>query len=401
MSPSHRFSVILNLFLAVFGLSLGCESDLKSDDSTSVAVPIQEIRPIRPEVRFAGVLDMVFVDGALWILDTAPPLLTKLPLDGGQTVRIGSEGRGPGEFLEPHALQASPDQKSRSLLVWDFGLSRVSEISEDGHILRSERLSEEGRLRARSDIRDVSFVDPFRVRRLGTGFLVAHSDREIHRTSDAVSSHLQVTDRVLTPMEELVWFPDLIGEKDSGLTEWVQVPLWDVCEDQVALWNPNSSSIQWLDGKGRLVAGTTLPIAPTRITLQDVERYLRWMARLELGPDFRTAGIDFPSMARAYRDHFARFRPIGTELRCAGRNTAWIRLFDTTFDPLGRGSEWIVATPGRVGFSVRFPPEFTPFLFSVETVIGATETTGGFQVLGSWSTDSLISTLSIRPDSVP
>jgi hypothetical protein len=39
--------------------------------------------------------------------------------------------------------------------------------------------------------------------------------------------------------------------------------------------------------------------SPGPITLTDVERYLRRMARLELGPDYQGVGIDFPAMAAA------------------------------------------------------------------------------------------------------
>lgn len=122
-----------------------------------------------------------------------------------------------------------------------------------------------------------------------------------------------------------------------------------------------------------------LPSIPIR--LQDIERYLERMARLEMGPDYRTAGIDFAQRARTTRDRFAEDRPGVTGILCGEKGEVWLRLFDTDPDPLGRGREWLLVRAGEEPSLIRFPRAFKPFRFSRTRALGIVEIPGEGQGL--------------------
>ena len=118
--------------------------------------------------------------------------------------------------------------------------------------------------------------------------------------------------------------------------------------------------------------------------MDDVTAYLRWMARLELGPDFENAPIDFEAMALNSQERFAEMRPGATDLRCESEGTAWLRMFDTSTDPLGRGHAWLRVSRNGAQQEFNFPVEFTPAVFTPKGAFGFLETSGGDQRLAWW-----------------
>ena len=148
--------------------------------------------------------------------------------------------------------------------------------------------------------------------------------------------------------------------------------------------------VEVLLGAGRdvnlVVSDAVAQTAPVRVdqtplSLEDVERYLRQMSRLELGPDHEEAGINFASAARSMRGEFAEWRSFATDLRCEEGEAAWIRLFDTSVDPLGRSQSWLRVSPDTSPRQVSFPRGFTPALFTSDRVYGLLEAPNGDQRL--------------------
>jgi hypothetical protein len=134
------------------------------------------------------------------------------------------------------------------------------------------------------------------------------------------------------------------------------------------------NGVQWIDGRGGQRAERRVEIAPKAVKPLDIRRYLEWMARLELGTGYPAAEIDFEALARRYENRFSPVAPVATDLRCESEKAAWIRLFDTSHDPLGRGPEWLRVPQGAGAIrGVRFPLAFTPFLFTEESVVGILE----------------------------
>jgi hypothetical protein len=348
----------------------------------------REIEPLPAEASFTAVRDIVVSDGFLWVLDGAPPFMTRIDRETGEALRFGSEGKGPGEFLDPWAIQPAVDTESSHVLVWDLGALRVSEFDQRGQLLTSDRLSDEGRVRARSDIRDVSYGDPFRVRSDGQRFFMRQYPGRIDRTADLLWGSLVSTNRLMELGRPLVSVSDHVTDDASRFREWAPLPFWDFCDGTVAFWSPALAAIRWLHpaNEGRVQRDVPLDADPLRP--RDIQRYLRRMARLELGPEYENAAFDYDALARRYRDRFPAQRPLATDLRCESRDVAWIRLFDTRHDPLGRGTEWLrISARGSVE-GYRFPPTFTPFRFQEGGVLGMLEVSGGHhQILALWRQD--------------
>ena len=88
-----------------------------------LAVDEWEVQPLPADARFVAVRDMFLSDGFLWVLDGAPPFVTRISLESGEALQFGREGDGPAEFRAPWAIQPTPD--SSGVLVWDFGSYRA------------------------------------------------------------------------------------------------------------------------------------------------------------------------------------------------------------------------------------------------------------------------------------
>ena len=175
----------------------------------------------------------------------------------------------------------------------------------------------------------------------------------------------------------------------ANLREWAAVPLWDACDGGLVLWSPKRTEVQWLDSLGQTTLAVPVRVTTDPLSLQDIERYLRWMGRLELGPEHEGAGVDYERAAIERRTLFSDRRPFATDLKCESYGTAWLRLFDTASDPLGRSGEWLRVPMDRAFERVRFPVEFTPVLFTPEGVYGLYESPEGYQRLAWWDQRSL------------
>jgi hypothetical protein len=75
--------------------------------------------------------------------------------------------------------------------------------------------------------------------------------------------------------------------------------------------------------------------------------------------------------------------PLATGLRCASADVAWVRLFDTDPDPLGRSRTWLRVPASGPQDAVTFPPAFRPFVFTPQGALGVVEAPDG-QRLARW-----------------
>ncbi len=350
----------------------------------SRTIQADEVRLLTTSSNFVAVRDVILVDGSIWVLDAAPPFVARVALGDGEAHHFGTEGEGPGEFLDPWAIQPTLNPDNSGVLVWDLGAGRVSEFDGSGTFLESARLSDRGRIRARSDIRNISYADPFRVRNNGLSFLASQFPVRIDRTEDLIRGSLSRVDRLLEPGSELALFSDHNAGETPGQKEWSPVPFWDACDGVVVLWSPRSGELLWLDSDGTIRVRVPVEIPTVPISLEDIETYLRWMGRLELGPGYEDSGIDFTSLALGYRSQFADQRPVATDLRCESREVAWMRMFDTSVDPLGRGADWLKVSTDTGIESFSFPPEFSPAVFTGQAIYGLLEVSDGHQALARW-----------------
>jgi hypothetical protein len=237
-------------------------------------------------------------------------------------------------------------------------------------------------IRFRGNIREVSFVDPVRIRGSGKATVSGFFPNRVNRTSDFVSGSLVLAGSNLKPEQELIRFSEHAAAGSANLIEWTSVPVWDACHGVVVLWSPAVSSVAWFSMKGERIGLERIGIPSRSTTLMDIERYLRRMARLELGPGWEAAGIDYRRLAVRYRDHFAEERPKVTDIRCESVETVWIREFDTKRDPVGRGQVWIRVSRNRGTDGFKFFDGFSPAVFSNQLIIGLIQMPDGSQALG-------------------
>lgn len=362
-------------------LSVACSRDDPFDGFRSRSLPESGIHLLETSARFSFVRDITVSGEAIWVLDSEPPFLTRLGWDGPDELSLGRRGGGPGEFTHPRTIQPVAGVASDGVRVWDFGAGRVLAFDGAGALKEETRLHDPGLIRGRSDLPEVSFLDPYRIR-VDHSIVFANAfDRRLDRTSDLASGALVRASLDLALLDTVCSLEDHVPEGLESLKEWASQPVWDFCQGEVVLWSPRAAKLIWMDPKGEVLRerGMDLPSIPIR--LQDIERYLERMARLEMGPDYRTAGIDFAQMARTTRDRFAEDRPGVTGMLCGEEGEVWLRLFDTDPDPLGRGREWLLVRAGEQPSLIRFPRAFKPFRFSRIRALGIVEIPGEGQGL--------------------
>jgi hypothetical protein len=353
-------------------------------------VTIEELQMGVEPTLFTDVREIVPTEGGTWVLDGAAPHVTLLDEAGDVVLRFGDEGAGPEEFSAPWAMQVFGPVDAAQVAIWDLGNARVSTFSSAGALVSTRRI-ETGTLDGiRLDIRNVTYADPFRVRQSRGRFVFGRYPGTVSQTWDLLRGEVMASHSVELASPQLVarLTEPVTFSASAELTELRALPLWDACtEGSVLVWRPDLERIRWVGPDGGTLREVAVPFGPRRMTHQDVVGYLRLMARLELGVEPEEKGIDIDAMARSSREYFADLAPLATDLRCGAGEVAWLRLFDTTHDPLGRGSIWM--TLGDQGLrSFRFPDGFSPFAFEDRGVLGVLEDDLGFQRVALWPTNS-------------
>ena len=343
-------------------------------------VPAEALATPYRGVEFTSIRDVVATPDAIWVLDGSPPFLTRIERPGGPVVRGGDRGEGPADLVFPVALQVDPER--RSAHVWDFGSREHKVFDATFSLVGSERLRGAEWARRR-DFDDVSYASPYRVRLGAGGAIVLDSPIRLDVTADFRAASLVHADRALGTRRQAVVFADHMEPAREDPGEFAAVPLWDACGSDLVVWRPASHDVAWIED-GAVKASVTIPGHPARIQVTDIASYLERMIRLELGPNYTEAGIDFDVMARGARSQFADHLPFVTSVLCRAGGTAWLRLFDNRTDPLGRGRRWLrISRAGTVN-AIEFPPMFEPLTATARGVLGSLEFPDGVQWLAEW-----------------
>lgn len=114
MRPTRRRWLLL--YLAV----IGCSQGRSGAPYTVREVDASELHAVTREAHSFSVRDMALGPESLWILDGAAPFVTRVSLANGRVTRFGEEGHGPGEFLNPRAIQPDTGDGALGVSVWDL-----------------------------------------------------------------------------------------------------------------------------------------------------------------------------------------------------------------------------------------------------------------------------------------
>ena len=363
-------------------LVAACQSADPPTDYETITVAPEEIERNGASPDFVGIRSTVTTGDGTWVLDRAAPFVTHVASDAESTVtRFGSLGDGPGELRHPVAIQATPE----GLDVWDVAKAEVVTYDPSGVLIAIRPLSNERGGWIRPDMAEVSYLDPWRVRRLDGHVVFARFPNGLTQLPDAASGALVRGGTDLDPSQTILEYRDLVPRDGRALGQFATMPLWDACGNAVVVWNPARSELEWFDPHGQRTDAATVDARPPPLTDDGIVRFLRLMARLEIGPDFEAADIDFQSMARKVRPEFDALAPAIVDVRCGGANTAWLQLFDPEGDPLGHGRRWLRVRPGSAPSVVAFPPDFRPTEFGDDAMVGFEDAPSG-QTLSLWRT---------------
>ncbi len=344
-------------------------------------VPATAIVTRYPELDFTHIREVVETADAIWVLDMSPPFVTRIERSSGSVRRGGRRGEGPAEFSFPVALQVDPGDGTAH--VWDLGIRRHTVLDSELSVLVSQPLNP-GALPGGQRILEISYAYPYRVRRTGDGVLASDFPTRLDRATDLVRGSVVRATPTLAPEREVVRFAEHLTQGGGDPRQFIALPRWDACGSDLVVWRPNSHELAWLDNDGGVKTSVRLSGRPSSISHADIAVYLEEMARVELGPDYANAGIDFMAMAREARPLFSDHLPFATEVVCVEGGPAWLRLFDNRTDPLGRGRRWLRVSRSGAIEPIEFPASFQPVAVALWGLLGSYESPDGLRWLAEW-----------------
>lgn len=358
---------------------IGCDREPATDPPSTI-IATEDLEPIMPTVRFAEVREVVPTERGLWVLDRSAPFVTYISLDDpSHVVRFGTVGEGPAELQAPVGLHPTPT----GVDVWDVQLGKRVSFVADGQFLAVQALSDDRSGRVRGDMDRVSHLDPWRVRRMGRRTVYTRLPSGMTHPVDYGRGLLVLADADLGSPTTVSRFADHVPRDERATGQFPAMPLWDACPGDIALWNPRLGRVEWRDVRGNVVESVVVPSDGIAITLGGIERFLRGMARQELGPSVDVTELDLSRRAREVRPAFGRWGTSYVDVRCASDRSVWLRQFDLETDALGAGRSWVrVKVDGSV-LQVHFPEGFEPYVFHSDVVIGTVETPHG-EILRLW-----------------
>lgn len=349
----------------------------------TVLVPPEALGRVPIDVTFSDVREIAVAEQAIWVLDRVPPFVTRITRGVEPTAgQFGREGDGPAELRQPVALAPTDD----GVYVWDAQLGKGVSYGPDGAVANIERLSEDRSGWIRSDMAQVSHLDPWRIRQVGGFAMYVRLPNGMTRPIDYGSGSLVLSASDLGSTAHVVEHAMMLPRDDRAGGQFPAMPLWDAGPDGFVVWNPRLGQVEWRKLSGVVRHTQPVPSEGVKITTAGIEHFLRRMAGLELGPGAAQAEeLDLRARAKEVAGAFGSVGTPFVDLRLADDGRAWLRRFDLEVDPLGASSTWLLVGPGTSAIAFHFPPHFEPYAFADGLVIGVTRTEWN-QSLTVWRT---------------
>ena len=369
------FSAALVSMILILGAP-SCGSE-QPGDMGPLQIGVQALKLVSPaDDALWEVRDILEHRGTVWALTGSAPFVHGFTPGGARVAAFGTAGEGPGEFRYPHGLW--PGDSEGTLTVWDAGRSAALTVSSSGKLLASRPFSDPGVIR--SDIRTVTFGDPFRVFKRHDAVVLGRYDSGVSSADDLWRGRLvRVSEKGQAAEEVLVDFArDLPGaaHRPGAPSVLTPVPLWDGCPDgAVAVLDPIERTL-YMFGRGQSSpVAIALPWEPTELQRVEKFRYLRHQLAAELrNQDVPASEIDriAKSVLIDAEGMFPNEAPIGVDLRCS-RDRVWIQEFDGASHPLGYGPRWRTVSRQVAGprfAQISFPAGFVPYRITDSRAVG-------------------------------
>ncbi len=344
---------------------------------STVEIPSTALQTFEEGEKLWDVRDILESDEVIWVLTAEAPYLRGYDRYGRILADFGAYGKAPGELTSPRALTEAP--AAGEVVVWDFGTRSLLTFDQEGNFKASSPapMALEGFVR--SDIRSVSFGDPFRVAVEGAGHVLATYPGGITGAADFWNGRvLRIRDGGAEPQVLADFARDLAGAANHvSAMGPAPVPLWDRCPNgSVVVLDPvDRSLLLYASGHSGVPSRIQLPWTERPFSREEYLAYLRAAILLEFKQDgISDAEVDHAAeeLLAQVGEHLPAKTPLGVDIRCtAGR--VWIQEFDGSHHPLGYGRLWrSVSLRGRSPRFQRivFPDGFAAMRLSDSLAIG-------------------------------
>jgi len=302
-------------------------------------------------------IQTVHVDssGALWVVDGQTSEIRLFQPNGVHLATIGGRGEGPGEFLRPRLLGSF---RGDSVAVWDDANGRLSVISPDGAMVRTEPAVL------------VQGVLPRAMRVFDDGSILAQTPRIVSAGSLEAGQLLGDSVRLirLYPEEPV---PEPVAEARGPAWVWTgrsQVPLaftinasFDVDQDGVYVVAGPEFRVN-LFQKGRLSESFGVDRAPRKVSPEDIAAYVDMIRGYMTEPMLSEylAGVDHPSRPGVL--------PGYSRVLVSGEGRVWAQIYSPD---VFSGAHWDVFSPHREWEGkVDTPAGFSVTEVTRESVVG-------------------------------
>ncbi len=335
------------------------------------AIPVVELSSVHDLARFDGwgeIRDVLPLDSTTVVLGSFAPFVHVLR-DDTVAGAWGEQGDGPRELRFPARLVRTADGGA---MVWDVGKRELFALTDSG-LSEGVPLTPSRRGMTVADVEQITFGAPFRIRRAGARWVTASYSPGITSQDGYWHGSIVSLAAGAEPHErEIVRLDSAFGAPPPRGTQLAEVPLWDLCPDGVAVFDPHTGRVRVfaLDGT-EIGAGAPRPphVASRPVTNHDLRVLLRRLVAAEIQATRPGRTPDSTAVAHMIESSLDRFRrsvaptlPRAIGLRCTDRGIIWLREFDeASGDALGRGRSWL-----RYDGSwsrVLFPVGFTPLRF--------------------------------------
>lgn len=368
-------------------LCMGCR-DVETNFLGQIGT--QELRLLPEDTVLHSIRDLsVAPDGHIWVLSAYEPFISVYSESGTVIRRLARRGGGPGELQYPWSIDIAIDSTRVPYAhVWDVGARRITIYTLDGKVVRTHPVLMSGHPVVEG-IERIAFGWPRRLRALGAGYVLQDESRTIAFPADLAFSFLLRLDANGKVVDTLV---DYRTRFEAGINAMgnaralTPIPLWAKCPtQQLAVLDPFGYTVTWYGADGDSLRADSLRLRRQEVTESDIRTWVRhWVLE-----DHRSRRLTIQEgrVSRlvirhaSFRPAFGTVAPPAVDMICDASGNLWLQQFDTGEDPVGRSTEWIVASRRELS-KVQLPAGFQPYVIESHRAVGVHTDSLGVQRVG-------------------